>query len=80
MTGDPATDLHNEHAPRVLRLLMEPQANGKTTFAGTAVMLESVIFGALLVSEKTGFSAPHMLDAIYAAVVERLEADKRRAS
>ncbi len=74
------SELHNQHAPQVLRLLMAPQATGKTTMAGTVVMIESVLLGVLLVAQREGMSAPHLLDAIYSAVLERLEDAMRQPS
>jgi len=69
-------DLHNQHAPACLRLLMKPLGEGKTTIAGTMVILESLILGFLLTAQHYGFSAPHTLDAIYDGVQKRLERDK----
>jgi hypothetical protein len=76
---DEQNTLHNEHAPKVLRLLAQPQIEGRTDMPGTLVILESVIVGALLMAQHLGTSAPHHLDLLYAHVQERLEAEMRNS-
>lgn len=69
--------LHNEHVPRVLRLLVEPQSRGDAKLESTLVMTESVVLGIVLMAERMGKSAPAVLDLIYHRVLERLEAEQR---
>ncbi len=71
------TKLHNEHVPRVLRLLVEPQSRGNVKLEGTLVMTESVVLGIVLMAEHMGKSGPGVLDHIYHRVLERLEAEQR---
>jgi hypothetical protein len=72
MTNEEQTALHNEHAPKVLRLLCQPQAEGQAKMSDTMVIAESVLFGVLLLGLRQGYSPAHMLDTIYAQVQERL--------
>ncbi len=73
MTNDPATALHNEHAPKVLRLLVQPQVEKRAEMSDTLVMTETVLFGLLLLVQREGYSPAHVLDALYAGVQRRLE-------
>lgn len=71
-------ELHDAHAPAVFRFLMMPQVLGKTDFACTLVMLETVILGALFVAKQQGADPKRVLDVLHTNLLARIETDEGR--